>query len=133
LNKVSFFGCRECFQSQDFYKADHIVAVLDTLMADPSQNDSTLRINWLQHGTLFDFDSVEIISATDEDVERFAVQVGNDTFPARARHYKQMKCMVSSNCHLSENTLRILNKTFGHVEGYDHIKPWRPTETWFLT
>jgi hypothetical protein len=28
---------------------------------------------------LFDFDRVEIQQATDEEVERFAVQVGNDT------------------------------------------------------
>ena len=121
LNDVSFFGCRECFQSQDFYVVDHIVAVLDTLMGDASQNGNTLRVNWLNHGTLFDFDSVEIINATDENVERFAVQVGNDTFPARVTRYKQMKCMISSTCHLSENTLRILNKTFGHVKDESHL------------
>ena len=121
LNSVSFFGCRECFQSQDFYEADHIVAVLDTLMDDVSQDGNTLRINWLRHGTLFDFDSVEIIRATDEDVERFIVQVGNDTLPARAATYKNMHCTLSDTYHLSENTLRILNKTFGHVKEKSHL------------
>lgn len=121
LNSVTFFGCRECFQSQDFYEVDNVVAVLDTLMGETSQDGNTLRVNWLIHGTLFDFDSVEIIRATDENVERFAIQLGNDPFPARAPSYKQMECIISSDCHLSENTLRILNKTFGHVKNENRL------------
>ena len=116
LNRITFFGCRECFQSRDFYEVDHIVAILDTSMGETSQIGNTLRVNWLTHSTLFDFDSVEIIRATDEMVERFMVQLGNDTDPERAPSYKQMDCIIASDCHLSENTLRILNKTFGRVE-----------------
>lgn len=90
------------------------MAVLDTRMGNEAQNGNTLRVNWLSHGTLLDFDSVEIINATDKDVERFVIQLGN-IFPAHTPSFEQMTCIISSNCHLSENTLRILNKTFGHI------------------
>ena len=75
-----------------------------------------MRANWLKYKTLFDFDMVEIINATDEDVERFVVQVGNDTDQTRKKRYKNMDCIVGLNCNLSENTIRILQRTFGQVK-----------------
>jgi len=48
-------------------------------------------------------------------VERFAVQVGNDTDPFRRPRYRQMRCVVKPECNLSENTLRILDSVFGQV------------------
>jgi hypothetical protein len=75
-----------------------------------------VQVNWLARRSLFDFNEVMIIQATDEEVERFAVQVGNDTDPYRRTRYKQMLCMVSTACSLSPNTLRILQHTFGRVE-----------------
>ena len=42
-----------------------------------------LRVNWLTYFQPFDFVQVEIHNASDEDVERFAVQMGNDTDPIR--------------------------------------------------
>jgi hypothetical protein len=65
---------------------------------------------------LFDFDRVEIIQATDEEVERFAMQVGNDTDPVRQPRYAQMHCLIAPDCRLSENSLRILRNFFGEVE-----------------
>jgi hypothetical protein len=75
----------------------------------------TLRVNWLQRRNLFDFDEVEIEQATDEAVERLAMQVGNDTDPIRRPRYPEMHCTVATTCGLSENTLRILQRTFGDV------------------
>ena len=77
--------------------------------------DGVLYVNWLQHRSLFDFDRVEIIQATDEEIERFVVQVGNDTDLVRQIRYPQMRCQVSPDCHLSENTLRVLRTRFGEV------------------
>jgi hypothetical protein len=65
---------------------------------------------------LFDFEQVEIIQATDEDVERFAVQVGNDTDPVRQPHYAQMQRFIAPQCQLSENSLRVLQIMFGQVD-----------------
>jgi hypothetical protein len=43
------------------------------------------------------------------------MQVNNDTDPVRRRRYKTMPCTVSAQSNLSENTLRILRRTFGEV------------------
>ena len=82
------------------------------------QQNSVLRVNWLSRRALFDFDEVEIIQATDEEVERFAVQVGNDTDPLRRSRYKWMRCVVRPPCRLSENTLRILGSIFAEVRDF---------------
>ena len=117
VTAAAYFGCRNCHQSLEFLTIDQIIAVLDNSSdSGPVQQARTLTVNWLSRQTLFDFDSVKIIQATDEDVERFAVQVGNDTDPVRQPHYKQMRCAISPDCTLSENTMRILQRTFGHVE-----------------
>jgi hypothetical protein len=42
--------------------------------------------------------------------------VGNETDPLRQACYKQLHCTVWPGCGLSENTIRILQHTFGQVE-----------------
>jgi hypothetical protein len=113
----SYYGCRICGQSREFLECPvGAVAVLDTNWTElQSYQDSLLRINWLLSRKVFDFDRVEIVQATDEQVERLAVQVGNDTDPARRSGYGQMACRVGPACRLSENTWRILRRTFGRV------------------
>jgi hypothetical protein len=114
-DSFTYYGCRLCRQTRAFWDgAKGAVAVLDANMTDEVvQQDGLVRVNWLARRTLFDFDRVEIVQATDEDVERFAVQIGNDTDPFRKRYYQQMRCVVKAGCKLSENTLRILQHTFG--------------------
>jgi hypothetical protein len=115
---ITYYGCRICGQSREyFYLPQGVVAVLDTSWGKvQAEEDGLLQVNWLIHRTLFDFDRIKIIQATDEDVERFAVQVGNDTDPFRRLRYQQMSCVVGSECRLSENTIRILERMFGQVE-----------------
>ena len=116
--KINYYGCRSCGQSIEFLNhGGPIVARLDfkSAMTQIEQNGK-LYINRFSHDGLFDFDQVQIIQATDEDVERFAVQVGNDTDPVRKPRYKQMACTIAPDCELSENTMRILRRTFGQVE-----------------
>jgi hypothetical protein len=98
------------------------VAVLDASWGKvQAEEDGLLQVNWLIHRTLFDFDWIKIIQATDEDVERFAVQVGNDTDPFRKPRYHQIPCRVRSGCQLSENTMRILDRMFGQVEREEEV------------
>lgn len=112
----TYYGCRTCHQSREFFEG-WVVALLDnTLAQEQFQHNGVLRVNWLSRRALFDFDEVEIVQATDEDVERFAVQVGNDTDSLRKPRYQQMRCVVSADCGLSENTHRILQRMFGSVE-----------------
>jgi hypothetical protein len=122
----AYCGCRLCGQSQkSLYIPEGSVAVLDTAGTElQSLENGLLRVNWLLRRELFDFDRVEIRRATDEDVERFAVQVGNDTDPFRRARYKQVSCLIDARCHLAENTLRILRHIFGTVK-YEKRGPER--------
>jgi hypothetical protein len=114
----TYYGCRLCYQSREFIDCPKgVVAVLDSGWTDAQDlQDGLLRVNWLARRALFDFTAVEIVQATDEDVERFAVQVGNDADPLRRPLFASMRCVVNPACGLSENTLRILENTFGRVE-----------------
>jgi hypothetical protein len=113
---ITYYGCRICGQSREFLNG-RLIAVLDSQMnTEKFKQNGVLRVNWLAHRKLFDFDEVEIVQATDEDVERFAVQVGNDTDPKRKPRYEEMRCVVSPECQLSENTMRILQQMFGVVK-----------------
>ncbi|MCB9076917.1 MAG: hypothetical protein H6631_04965 [Anaerolineaceae bacterium] len=115
---VTYYGCRACHQSITFqpWPDGGVVAVLDRkIPPDVVQANNQIRVNWIVRRRLFDFNQVEIIYATDEEVERFAVQVGNDTEEWRNERYGKMICRVSSDCHLSPGTMRILADTFGKV------------------
>lgn len=117
---ITYLGCRKCGQSHECFEGK-AVAVLNTeTTIKQDEQDEVLRVNWSLHKTLFDFDEVEIIQATDEEVERFAVQVGNDTDFFRQSKYSNMHCRISSKCELSDNSVRILNRMFERVD-YGHI------------
>jgi hypothetical protein len=116
---ITYYGCQICGQSREFLSRDQywLVVVLDNrLAAKRLQDGSTLRINWLTYHKLFDFDKVEIVQATDEEVERFVVQIGNSSDPGRQAYYKQIRCVVASASSLSENSFRVLQHVFGRVE-----------------
>jgi hypothetical protein len=114
---ITYYGCRTCGQSREFLQNDGpVIAILDNRPAAAQSQQQPLRINWLARRSLFDFDQVEIIQATDEEVERFAVQIGNDTDPVRKPRYQQMFCYIAAGCNLSENSRRILRRLFDQVE-----------------
>ena len=112
---LKYIACRNCHQSQDYIESEVVVALLDSKAKARTFSDDMLEVNWLKRRKLFDFDAVKIIRATDEDVERFAIQVGNDTDVTRVWKYKQMDCLVFAGSGLSENTMRILRRMFGQV------------------
>jgi len=95
-----------------------VIALLDqNAPAEQQTTPQAIRINWLSRRDLFDFDAVEIVQANDEAVERFAVQVGNDTDIVRQDRYQEIVCRIAPSCQLSENSRRVLAHTFGTVEG----------------
>jgi hypothetical protein len=113
----TYYGCRRCQQSREFSEIAQVVVVLDNTWTEPHfQQEGRLLVNWLQRRTLFDFDSVLIGQASDEQIERFAVQVGNDTDPIHQFYYRRMTCSVKNSSNLSENTLRILQRMFRAVK-----------------
>jgi hypothetical protein len=117
-HSITYYGCRKCGQSNDFIDSKgSVVVVLDSKQELKQWKQAEkLCINWFAHEELFDFDQIEITRATDEDVERFAVRVGNDTDPVRKFRYKQMRCSIPVDGQLSDNTIRVLRKIFGQVE-----------------
>ena len=114
LSIPAYYGCRTCGQSREFLEViGQVIAVLDHQMSvETASQGANLQVNWLARQSLFDFDTIEIKQASDEQVERFAVQVGNDTNSVRQPRYSKMRCVVSPECGLSENTMRILGQTF---------------------
>lgn len=119
---VTYYGCRNCHQSSRFYQGQ-IIGVLDDKMVDEAQQiGNVLYVNWLAYRSLFDFEEIRIIKAKDEDVERFVVQIGNDTDTFRKPYYQQMQCVVTTACEVSENTMRILQHTFGQVKIKDPVQ-----------
>ena len=95
-----------------------VVAVLDHTWTGDSVRgeDNALRVNWLQRAEPFDFDRVEIIRATDQEVEDFVVAVKNDTDEWRTIQYPQSICYLAPEVELSENTQRLLRDTFADVK-----------------
>lgn len=117
-NYVRYYGCRQCGCSRDVIDwPGQVAVVLDNRGGSESTiHQGVLRENWFRHRTPFDFDEAWILRATDEEVERFCVKIGNDTDKTREGKYEQMHCTVSSDCGLSANSLKILGCTFGKVE-----------------
>lgn len=116
---LTYHGCRTCGQSWEFIlcQSRQVIAILDESWTEPYEEDhGIVRVNYLARKQLFDFNSVIISKASDEEIERFAVQVGNDTDSLRQPDYTHVSCYISSQCNLSENTLKILKRTFKEVE-----------------
>lgn len=113
--QISYYGCRLCGQSRNIFTG-WVVAVLNNETdVEQRRENRALWVNWLVRRQIFDFTAVRIEKATDEEVERFVVQIGNNTDPERQGRYAQMACHVSADCELSENSQKLLQRTFGQV------------------
>lgn len=77
--------------------------------------DKILRINWFKHKELFDFDWIEIFQASDEEVERFCIHIGNDGDLIRRKKYKKIPCFIRKECELKEETINMLRNIFKEV------------------
>lgn len=111
---LTYYGCRVCGQGQDFFEGKVILILNEKESTELSRQEGVLEVNWMIRRKMFDFDEAMIVNASDEAVERFAVQIGNDI--EQRQIYRKTRCKLSSNCKLSENTLRILRRAFGHLE-----------------
>jgi hypothetical protein len=117
--KLYYYGCRACGQSREVLRLKGgVTAILDNAGAVEQLSQAEgLNVNWLRRRSLFDFDRVEIVQATDEEVERFAVSIGNDTDKTRRARYRGMEYLISPSCELSPNTLRVLAHIFENEAG----------------
>ena len=114
----TYYGCRVCGQSRTFEpKPAEMVLVVDAQVGRIEAAGD--RFHWQPGQPLIDFDRVHIVEAGDELVERLAMQLGNDTDPVRQPRYRHMVCSLEPSCRLSENSRRILKRTFGVVQVVD--------------
>jgi HEAT repeat protein len=111
--------CRGCGAVLHFKREiTEVVAVLDSRETKVvTMRKGVARVYWPQREALFDFDRVEILAASDYDVERFCVSAGNDMDRTRTARYRTLPVTVAAECRLSENTLRVLGHIFGTVTG----------------
>ncbi|HRV96326.1 MAG TPA: NADH-quinone oxidoreductase subunit J [Anaerolineae bacterium] len=118
LLSVGVVGVVWLAQHQQRQRFRRIIAVLDSTWAEETQRPGPdlLRVNWLRRKTLFDFDQVEIIQATDPQVAELVAMVEHDTDSWRRSRYRQMRCLVDPDCKLSEDTVQMLRHTFGEVK-----------------
>ena len=118
---VTYYGCRSCNNSQRYITLP-LVAVLDRKMDEAYLEHSGLAlVNWAMRPDLFDFEAVGIIDADDQMIERFVMRLGNDTDPNRPYTPSQMRCLVRSTLNLSQNSERLLARTFGSVERLSNL------------
>ncbi|OPZ85990.1 MAG: putative lyase [bacterium ADurb.Bin429] len=117
MGQAPYLVCRQCGKSAyALSDVNLVVAVLDHTLREPYRMDgTTARIHALAREDLFDFDAVEILRATDYEVERFCMRVGNDLDDERVRRYRQLLCQVWNHAALSESTVNVLRSMFGRV------------------
>ena len=117
LLSVGVVGVVWLAQHQQRQKFRQVVAVLDSSWSAESEraNHDKLRVNWFQRSNLFDFDWIEIIQASNEDVNRLVEQIRGDTDTWRELRYPQMVCIVAPECKLSAETMGTLRDMFGEV------------------
>ena len=112
-NEVDILVCRICGESVHALQFERIVAVLDHERKAPVVLDAErMFVSWFAFDSLFDFDEVEIVHATDEEVIRLCMLVGNSTDKYRRNELANIPCRVRPECDLIENTWRVLRKTF---------------------
>ncbi|MEM7034152.1 MAG: hypothetical protein AAF629_31715 [Chloroflexota bacterium] len=86
---------------------------MDQFTQQLQQEPWTKMVNPLSHYTAIDFRSID-----DHAAEKLILRVQSDENKMRQMLYRLMLCRVSTTCQFSTNTMRLLEKTFGHIEVY---------------
>jgi len=109
--------CRVCGKSSRYEGVEEVVGVLDNHGGCyPQQTEAVLRVNWLAKKLPFDFGRVELVEATDTEVEEFIRQIRYQADLRIQRRLPKMTCTVNAECHFQrENTMTLLRQTFGSV------------------
>jgi len=108
--------CRVCGKSSRYEGIKKVVGVLDHSGSYPQQKGAVLRVNWLAKKLPFDFDRVEVVEATDTEVEEFVRQMRYQAELRTQKRLPKMSCVVNAQCRFErENTVTLLRQTFGSM------------------
>jgi len=115
--RFTYYSCQHCNRNRHFISAPNgVIAIIDqNMQKDKIVRDGALFVNWIKHGRIFDFDRVEIINATDNDIDKFVLQVESDVDDYRKPRYKKMTVNIHPGCQLSRNSIMNLEMAFGKV------------------
>jgi hypothetical protein len=111
--RISYYGCRLCQQSQTFIEGEAVLVLDDRMAEERTFTDGVFLVNALRTPTFCDCDRILITRASEYEVERFCIRMGNDTDPFRTGRHKRLPVTVC--CALPENSRRILGSLFGKV------------------
>ena len=115
--RITSTSCRTCKSTLYAARVQSIVATLDEQMGPLSSVEGhQLKINWLKLNRLFDFDEVDIITASDQDIMRFCMLVGNDSDAYRIPKYARVKCTIHNADQLNTQTRTVIKRCFPMVD-----------------
>ncbi len=110
---LHILACRTCNETVHLTLVHQVIALLDNEMSQPVVDESdTYCVSWLHHPVAFDFDRVSIVRATDEEVMRLCMTVGNTSDPYHKHGFQSIPCEIAAGCVLNNNSLRVLARTF---------------------
>jgi hypothetical protein len=121
------FHCKRCGAQimPDVIKSDRLLIVCSICHAAHAPIDFYDKQPETERHQQIDMDmpaGITVERGKNQEVERFAVKVGNDTDPFRQPHYKTIRCWVAKSCNLSKNSIRVLQQMFGEVN-YVTLEP----------
>ena len=117
-NMADSYVCRCCGGTSRYEGIRAVVAVLD--QQEPRtvwQDGDVLRINWLAHKEPIEFDAVEVLRASDDDVDAFVKYARFETIEQVQRRLRKMRCVIGGECRFvrADTTKMNLEHTFGTV------------------
>ncbi|MCA9190398.1 MAG: hypothetical protein KDB03_01495 [Planctomycetales bacterium] len=113
----TFWGCRSCGQGHKVLKlAGPLVGVIDPLGSEKFSQDRDLyQWNYSLLGVIGDIDRFEVRSGSDEDLERFLIDLSNDHDKVRHEMYRRSPLWIQIGS-VSTNTLSMAREMFGQVK-----------------
>jgi hypothetical protein len=111
----NYYTCRNC--GSDAYQipgAKRIILYIDSTLKEPfTRKSHSIYVNWLQLKKPFDFDEVEIKSASDKELEELVMILRNDKDNKRRKDLNLFKPLViPTHFKPSQAKLNLLKSTF---------------------
>ena len=108
-----YHGCPRCRSAAHAFVGTLEIVLDRGMEADAIEVDGALRVNGLRLIAPCDADRVVVVDATDGEIERLAIVLANSDDRARNRGHRPVSLEISPGVDLTQNTVRILERTFG--------------------
>ena len=115
--KIDYLGCRKCKGNSSL--SEEILNVV--LMLDKSlektyiEDGSMVFVNWFRTKEPVDFDEIRILEADDDDIEKLAGNLLNDTDKGRRERIGIYKVYLNPKLELSPDKINLLKNKFNVI------------------